>query len=149
MKFIGFEREQEAIEWAKTRIGITQSVGLCRAMSAVDSNGEFALVVVISNFVPGNMDMHTAAKPGADWASPKAIVRMFNELFWYAFEYHKAMRVTGLVRASNTAARRFDEHLGFKLEGIMRKAIDGEDLCIYGFLAEEFKQHRWFRSRNG
>ncbi len=149
VKFIGFEREAEAIEWAKARIGIAGPTGFCRAMSAVTADDQFAFVVVLSGFVPGNIDMHTASAAGDGWISPKATVRMFNAIFHYAFDEHKANRVTGLVRASNIAARQFDEHIGFQLEGVMRKAICGEDLYIYGFLAEEFNQHKWFRSSNG
>ena len=54
-------------------------------------------------------------------------------------------RVTGLVRAKNLAARRFDEHIGFELEGIMRKAFIDDDLCVYGFLRENFESHKWRR----
>lgn len=65
MKFIGFEREMEAIEWAKKRIDIEGDVGFCRAMSTVDGNDDFALVIVFSNFSKRNVDMHTAAVAGA------------------------------------------------------------------------------------
>ena len=145
MRFIGFEREEEAVTWAKRVIGIESPVGLCRALSAVDSNGDFAFVVVLSNFTNRNIDMHTAAVEGATWASPKAAIRMFNSVFKYAFEHLKAVRVTGLVRSKNNAARKFDEHLGFKLEGVMRKAFTDDDLCVYGFLDEDFLNHPWRR----
>jgi RimJ/RimL family protein N-acetyltransferase len=145
MKVIGFEREEEAIAWAKERLGIARPTGFCRAISAVDSRGEFVLVVVLSNFSKTNIDMHTAAVAGGTWATPKGSIRMFNFIFEYAFKQLGALRVTGLVRASNWAARKFDEHLGFTLEGIMRKAFDGDDLCIYGFLDEDYALHSWAR----
>jgi len=146
MKFIGFEREQEAIAWAKHIIGVDAAPGLCRAMSAVDKNDEFALVVVFSNFTSRNVDMHTAAVSGAEWASPKAILTMFNAAFGYAFNHLGAQRVTGLVKAKNLTARKFDEHLGFQLEGIMRNVFVDDDLCIYGFLREDYMSHKWYRS---
>jgi hypothetical protein len=145
MKFIGFERELEAIEWAKKRIDIEGDVGFCRAMSTVDVNDDFALVIVFSNFSKRNVDMHTAAVAGAKWATLKAGIVAFNKSFQYAFNKLGAVRVTGLVRAKNSAARRFDEHLGFKLEGIMQKAFEDDDLCIYGFLKEDFEAHKWYR----
>ena len=47
-------------------------------------------------------------------------------------------RVTGLVHDNNHDARRFDEHLGFKQEGVLRKAApDGDDMIVYGMLREE------------
>ena len=147
MKFIGFEREDEAVAWAKRIIGIEAPHGFCRALSAVDSDGDFALVIVMSNFTRYNIDMHTAAVDGGSWATPKATIRMFNAAFGYVFDQLRALRVTGLVKASNQQARRFDEHLGFRLEGVMRKAFAGEDLCIYGFLAEDFATHPWRRSK--
>jgi len=145
MKVIGFNREDEALKWAKSRLGLTEDVGFCRVLSAVDFNDSFVLTVVLSNFVKGNIDMHVAAAPGGQWARPKAIIEMFNSVFHYAFTRHNADRVTGLVPADNLEARRFDEHLGFKLEGLMRKALNGKDLCIYGFLREEFETHPWYR----
>ncbi len=146
MKFIGFDREEDAILWAKDVLGIENPTGFCRALSAVDSEGRFAFVVILSNFTKRNIDMHTAAVCGAQWASPRETLRMFNGVFDYAFVRLKAARVTGLVKSKNEDARRFDEHLGFKLEGVMRAAFDDDDLCIYGFLADDYKSHPWYRS---
>lgn len=147
MKFIGFEREDEAIQWAKARIGIDGPVGFCRALSAVDAANDLAFVVVLSNFTPRNIDMHIAAVDGAKWASPKEGLKLFNEVFHYALDKLGAVRVTGLIKSNNELARNFVEHLGFKLEGIMRQAFDDDDLCIYGFLKEDFENHRWHDGR--
>lgn len=148
MRYIGFDREEEAIEWAKQRLGITNEVGLCRAMSAEDKDGKLAFVVILSNFTPRNIDMHTAAVDGAQWASPREIIRMFNSIFGYAFQILGAKRVTGLVKSRNQAARQFDEHLGFKLEGVMREAFEDDDLCLYGFLKQDFTSHPWYRTNH-
>lgn len=148
MRYIGFDREDEAIEWAKAKLGIANGVGLCRAMSAVDADGNFCFVVVLSNFSPRNIDMHTAAVDGAKWASPREAIRMFNSIFGYAFLVLKAIRVTGLVRSQNNAARQFDEHLGFKFEGCMRDAFEDDDLCLYGFLKGEYLTHPWYRTNH-
>lgn len=146
MKYIGFAREEEALVWAQQALGMSREVGFCRALSAVDEYASFVFVVVLSNFTPRNVDMHTAAVPGATWASPRAAVRMFNGIFGCVFDELAAARVTGLVRAKNASARRFDEHLGFKLEGIMRKSFEDDDLCIYGFLKEDYLNHKWYRT---
>lgn len=145
MRYIGFEREVEAVEWAKDVLKIEGVTGFARALSAVDEAGEFVFVVVLSNFSPLNVDMHTAAIPGSIWARPREGVKMFNEMFDYVFNVLGVQRVTGLVRAKNAAARRFDEHLGFELEGIMRRAFKDDDLCVYGFLRENFESHAWRR----
>ena len=145
MRYIGFEREVEAVAWAKQVLGIEGVTGFARAVSAVDAEGNFVFVIVLSNFSALNVDMHTAAVPGANWARPREIVKMFNDLFEFIFNKLGVQRVTGLVRAKNLAARRFDEHIGFELEGIMRKAFIDDDLCVYGFLRENFESHKWRR----
>ena len=59
-------------------------------------------------------------------------------VFVYPFIQMNYMRVTGLVRVDNFDAQRFDEHLGFKREGLLRKGDDdGTDLILYGMLKEE------------
>lgn len=147
MRFIGFDREEEAVQWAKGVLGIFGPTGLCRAMSCVGADGEFVFVVVMSNFTPTNVDLHTAAVPGAAWATPRAALKTFTGVFDYVFGRLGAKRVTGLVRKSNAAAQRFDAHLGFVEEGCMREAFpDGEDLLIYGFLKREYDSHKWRRA---
>jgi RimJ/RimL family protein N-acetyltransferase len=147
MKFIGFEREDEAVVWAKERMGIDGPTGFARAVSAVDDCGNFVLVIVMSNFSSRNIDVHQATQPNGQGLVPKEGLRMFNHVFNYIFNDLGAARVTGLVRAKNKLARRFDEHLGFKLEGIMREAFEDDDLCVYGFLKSDFEGHRWYHGR--
>ena len=72
---------------------------------------------------------------------------MFNGLFKMIFDELKAVRSTALVSESNIASQKFCEHLGFVKEGTMREAYDGdEDMHIYGFLANEYRQHDWCRN---
>jgi RimJ/RimL family protein N-acetyltransferase len=61
-----------------------------------------------------------------------------GEVFRYPFEQLRVQRVTGLVPARNEQAARFDEHLGFKLEGRVRQILpDGDDVLVYGMLKSE------------
>jgi hypothetical protein len=147
MKFIGFDREDEAVAWAKQRIGIDGPTGFARAMSAVDDSGAFVLVIVMSNFSPRNIDVHLATQPEGKGLVPKEGLRMFNIVFSYIFNELGAARVTGLVRAANRLSNRFVKHLGFELEGIMREAFEDDDLCVYGFLKKDFEEHRWYHGR--
>ena len=60
--------------------------------------------------------------------------------FAYPFKQLGCTRVSGLVRADNYAAQQFDERLGFKREGLVRRGDDdGTDLIMYGMLREECK----------
>lgn len=139
---IGFDREREAIQWCRSIIGLEGAHGFCRAVSVQDDEG-FLVVVVLSNFSGRNIDLHIAARPGVKWAKPRLAKELFHVVFSYIFEKHNAARVTGLIKSQNVACRRFVEHLGFKLEGVMRKAFKDDDLAVYGFLSEEFATHPW------
>lgn len=56
----------------------------------------------------------------------------------WIFVQQKCSRVTGLVERNNKRARKVDEGLGMKLEGVIRKASpSGRDLMVYGLLKSE------------
>jgi len=144
MRFAGFYKEDEAVEWAKEHIGVQNAKGFCRAMSVINTSGEFEIVVVMSNFTNRNVDMHIAARNGKMRLSPKEAIRLFNGLFEYVFS-HNVVRVTGLIKSKNAACQRLVTHLGFAFEGCMRKAFADDDLHIYGFLSEDYIKHSWRR----
>jgi len=60
----------------------------------------------------------------------------------HAFEEHGAHRIHAEIPATNTAAQKVVTHLGFKREGVMRRAIRRGDEAIdnevWGLLPEEF-----------
>ena len=143
MRFIGFEREEEAEAWAREKLELEAEPGFFRAMSAVDEKGKFVCVVVLTNFTSRNIDLNIAIDSRK--VTPKGALEMFNGVFGFVFDKLHVARVTGLLCASNKKARRLNEHFGFKLEGVMRKAFADDDLCIYGFLAEDYHSHAWRR----
>ena len=135
------DREDLAIKWASGKIE-GSSPGLCKAFW-IESGGEFDAVAVLSGFTPRNVDLHIAIRPGG--LSRNTGIILFNSVFDYVFNTLGAARTTGLIKLSNRPARRFAEHLGFELEGVLRKAFDDDDLCIYGFLQRDYEAHKWFR----
>ena len=143
MHVIGFDREEEAELWARKKLDLTSSPSFFRAISAVDNNDEFVCVVVFSNFSMRNIDLNIVMEKKK--VTPKGIIKMFNAVFGYVFNTLKAARTTGLVRSRNLDCKRICEHFGFNLEGVMRKAFDDDDLHIYGFLAEDYYSHGWYR----
>lgn len=145
MKFIGFAREVESLAWAREKLG-AKAQGFCRAVAAVEGE-EFKCVMVLSNFGGGNVDVHVAAIPGARWATPNEFVKMFNFVLHYVFDDLNAIRATALIKEGNTKAEDFVLKLGFTQEGLMRKAFNGTNLCIYGILKEDFRNHKWYRSQ--
>ena len=143
MRFIGFEREDEAEAWARAKLELENVPSFFRAMSAVDENDEFVCVVVMTNFTQRNIDLSIVI--GGKGLMPKGMLVMFNEVFGFVFDKLHVARVTGLLRGKNTQAKKINEHFGFKLEGVMRKSFIDDDLHIYGFLAEDYHSHVWYR----
>jgi RimJ/RimL family protein N-acetyltransferase len=143
MRFIGFEREDEAEAWAREKLELENAPSFFRTMSAVDENDEFVCVVVMTNFTQRNIDLSIVI--GGKGLMPKGMLVMFNEIFGFVFDKMHVARVTGLLRGKNTKAKRINEHFGFKLEGVMRKSFIDDDLHIYGFLAEDYHSHVWYR----
>lgn len=143
MRFIGFDREEEAEAWARSKIELDAAPEFFRAMSAVDDAGEFVCVVVMTNFSSRNVDLSIAID--AKKVTPSGTIDMFNGVFGFLFDQIHVARVTGLLRGKNKRAKRINEHFGFKLEGVMRQAFEDDDLHIYGFLAEDYRTHPWRR----
>lgn len=134
------ERVDEAVAWAKARIGVEGIGSGGSAVSLVDEEGRFVAVCVFTSYIGVNIDMHIAAKPGASWFSR----RYFRAMMELPFEVLKVSRITGLIRSSNPKAQRFAHGIGFRFEGRVRKAFaDGDDLMLYGLLREEYDRHPW------
>ncbi|WP_090551239.1 GNAT family N-acetyltransferase [Paraburkholderia caballeronis] len=103
------------------------AIGLAR-------DGDLVAGVVFNYFTGAAVLMHVASDGSRHWMTRDYL----RACFAYPFVQLQCRRVTGLVRADNVAAQRFDEHLGFRREGMLRQgATDGCDLIVYGMLASE------------
>jgi RimJ/RimL family protein N-acetyltransferase len=99
-------------------------------------DGEMVAGVLFDGFNGTNVWMHVAAVPTKRWMTKQYL----KESFSYPFDVLKAKRITGYVEASNHAARKFDEHLGFKQEAVLSgAAADGGDVIIYAMRREDCK----------
>jgi RimJ/RimL family protein N-acetyltransferase len=107
-----------------------------------ESDGVLVGGVVFEQYNGLNIFMHVAIEDGA------VVTRKDLRIaFAYPFVHLGCKRITGLVRADNARAQRFDEHLGFRQEGALRQAAaDGTDMVVYGMLKEEC---RWIGGNNG
>ena len=143
MRFIGFEREEVAEQWARNKLRLETAPEFFRAMAAVDEKGQFVCAVVMTNFTARNVDLSVAIDGRK--VTPKGALEMFNGVFGFLFNRLHVARVTGLLRGKNTRAKRVVEHFGFKLEGVMREAFVDDDLHVYGFLAKDYHSHAWRR----
>ena len=112
-----------------------QAIGL-------EDDGELIAGVLFDNYNGASICMHVAAVQGKRW--------MTRDYLWYCFYYAfveiGVRRITGLVPESNMDARRFDEHLGFKIETRLKDAHPTGDMLIYVMFKEdcrflEMKRH--------
>ena len=73
------------------------------------------------------------------WASKENIAAWGD----WVFRQLGKDRVSATILKSNKRSRKFCEGIGFKVEGKVRKAVNGEDMIIYGMLKQEHEE--WLR----
>ena len=135
-----YGRDKEVIKYVGERVdendfGAAIGIGQYK-------DGKIIAGVVYNLYNGPSICMHVASEPGSRWLTRDFLFRVFA----YPFIQLGCNRVTGLVRVDNIEARRFDEHLGFKQEGVIRRgASDGTDMILYGMLREEC---RWLELKD-
>ena len=113
-----------------TFVNALTPLSVVAGMTAIglEKNGALVAGVVYEGINRFNAWMHVAATPGARWLTRQYLLACFG----YPFITCGVERVRGYVSASNTAARKFDEHLGFEQEAVLHgAAADGSDVIIY------------------
>lgn len=142
MKTVVYGQDKSICEWVGRRVD-ELSFGDGATGIGLEEDGELISGVVFNMYTGPSICMHVAAIPGRKW--------MTREYLWRAFAYPflqlNCHRVTGLVRVDNFESIRFANHLGFRQEGLLRKACtDTTDMILYGMLKEEC---RWVGVKNG
>lgn len=139
MKRVVYGEDARVAQWVGDLVGENYAAG--SAAIGLEQDGELIAGVVFDLYTGPSISMHVAAVPGKRWMTKDFLWRCFA----YPFLQLQCNRITGLVRADNLVAQKFDEHLGFKREGLLRKAAaDGTDYVLYGMLREEC---RWLEIR--
>lgn len=103
--------------------------------------GEIRAGVVYNDYNGVNLCMHVASDGTKQWLRREYLWTCFD----YPFNQARVSRVTGLVGEGNIEARRFDEHLGFKLETRLKGAHPTGDLLVYVMWRDDCK---WLREKN-
>lgn len=116
--------------------------GPCTALGVVRS-GTLLGGVVFHNYRPqARIIEMSGAFDRADWARPSTLRRLFA----YPFIDLACQNLVTFTGRKNKRARRIDEGLGFKLVGIIHRAIDGrEDACLYQMPRDEC---RWLKGKD-
>lgn len=91
--------------------------------------------VVFHNYHPAASDIEiSAAFDSPLWCLPRTV----EQLFSYPIAQLKCQRITARTSRRNKPARSFLERLGFRVEGVLRRAHDGkQDVILYGLLIEQ------------
>jgi RimJ/RimL family protein N-acetyltransferase len=102
------------------------------AIGQMNTAGVLVGGCVFTNYTQRDIHGHLAGV--GNWLTR----RFLGECFRYIFQTLGCVRATGLVAASNIRAQQFDESLGFKYEGTLRKFLPNDEDCyVYGMLREE------------
>lgn len=134
-KRIVFNEDKRVCEWVAARVDEEDFGEYARGIG-LEKDGELVAGVVYNNYNKTNVYMHVAVEYGGKYLTRSFVTCCFA----YPFVQLGVNRVTGLVRVDNLPAQKFDEHLGFKREGLVRRACeDGTDMILYGMLREECK----------
>lgn len=133
MKTTIYGQEDRVVPWVAYRVDEDHFDEDCIGIG-LEEDGELIAGVVYNWYTGPSISMHVAAEPGRRWLNRDFLYRCFA----YPFIQLKCNRVTGVVRVDNLDAQRFDEHLGFKREGVIRQgAEDKTDFILYGMLKDE------------
>ena len=127
------DQRERCGDWAKQFIPHVSSWGEWYQAIGLERDGVLQAVVVYNFYNQADIAMHIAAVPGSRWMTKGFL----QTVFCYPFIQLGTKRVTGYVPAKNMAARRFDEHIGFRREGLMRDALPDDDVIVYGMLKRE------------
>lgn len=103
-------------------------------------NGELVAGVLFDNFTGRSVQMHVAGE-GKRWLAREFLKFCFS----YPFEQLKVNKVIGLVDSTNADALRFDLHLGFQQEAVIKDAGRSGDTIILTMTRE---QCRFLGDRN-
>ena len=127
------EPESEIADWVETRSGGCGAPIEPYAAFGWLYNGRLVAGAVYKRLRTG-CDV-TVAIAGEPLAARKGVFKLGLD---YAFVTLGVPRVSAEVAADNARCRKLVEGLGFKIEGIKRKAgPDGQDVIVYGLLAAE------------
>lgn len=120
--------------WAFVRNYIPVPVVAGMKGLGLERDGELIAGVLYEGYNGVNVWMHVAAVSGRRWLNREYL----RYCFYYPFVELGCKRVSGYVEDSNEAAKRFDEHLGFTREAVLRgAAADGGDVILYVMRKED------------
>lgn len=132
MPQLTYDDQPALLRWAAERIGLIRFKPDAKAFGVMRS-GQLCAVVVWDTFSEVDCCMHVASTGDGHWLTRNVLIQAFG----YPFMDLKLRRITALIPAKKTGTIRFNEHLGFKLEGLCPEAMPDDDIQIRGMLRRE------------
>jgi RimJ/RimL family protein N-acetyltransferase len=127
------DRQPELGKWLcdRTRGQYTPNNGM---YIGLENDGDLCAVVGFDNYNGATISMHVAGK-GKHWLN--------RDFLWfcfcYPFEQLKVKKILGLVSSNNLDAMRFDKHLGFVEEAVIKDGCPDGDLNILTMTRDQCK----------
>lgn len=132
--------DEHVARWVRGQFPQIASFGRCTAIGVADDNRLIAGVVYYNYH--GHMIDASFAATDPRWCNR----RILRAMFAYPWAQLQVRRLQVTIAKRDKRGRRTLERVGFKLEGVMRKAMsDGMNACIYSMLREECK---WLKEQN-
>lgn len=124
--------EQKAflVKYIADKLGLDPNdlVGSYRfeTLGAIKS-GKVIGCVLLTQFRSGDAEILCCGEPG--WLTKNSL----NVIFRYCFEDLQLRRLTSIVHRKHKVARKFNERIGFRMEGVKTSGMaDGRDAILYG-----------------
>lgn len=111
-------------EWVAKRIETAYHARSGQGIG-IEKNGQIVCGVIFDSFNGRSIQIHVALEPGA-----RMTREWFRILFDYAFNQLGVQKIIGVVDSTNQAALRFDKHIGFVEEAVIKDAGKHGDMHI-------------------
>jgi len=106
------------------------------ATFGMESDGTLIAGVILDHYNGASACLHVAGE--GNWLTREYMRVVFD----YCFGQLKLAVILGLVSSANREARRFDEHLGFRVSTVIANACPDGDLMIYTLRPEDCRYWR-------
>lgn len=118
-------------QWVAERAGCDVHAWAGYVCIGVEQGDDLVAGVVLESFTGSNANIHVAGV-GRHWLNRALLFTVFD----YAFNQLGLRRLTGYVQANNANALRFDTHLGFVPEAVIRDGAPSGDVIVLAMYPE-------------
>lgn len=119
-------------DWLKARLPMIKHFEPNAIFLGIGNGDRLLAAVAYTNYTGYDLEL-TIAADSPKWCTRNSVY----EILKHPFLTNKCIRVTAKVAKHNKKSRQLVEGVGFKLEGVVRKGMKDDDLCVYGLLYEE------------